>query len=135
MAAGPGAGYAGELPALTLAAQGKGDAIPVIAVSAAVGERLLRAGGLDPKALAAGLETGAEAGAATALEGVEIGAQVALDLEKRIGRNVIGRLRMGGDPEAPPVVIGAHVDHLGRGGNYASLARPGRGRPGALRRG
>jgi len=43
--------------------------------------------------------------------------------ESRTGRNVLGRLRAGARPELAPLVIGAHVDHLGFGNVSGSLAR------------
>ncbi len=50
-------------------------------------------------------------------------ANVALVQEKREARNVLARLRASSFGQAPPLVIGAHVDHLGRGTGGASLAR------------
>lgn len=136
VADGPGAGYLHGLPALNFGPRVQRETIPVLALEAASAEKLLRAGGLEPARLARRLNDDASPGAATRLEGVELGARVDLVVERRRGRNVLGRLALTGDGsggpgsggpdlDAPaPVMIGAHLDHLGRGGTFASLARP-----------
>src|SRR5690606_5562943 len=58
-----------------------------------------------------------------ALTGVQVAANVALVLERRNGHNVLGRLDLDGPANAPSLVIGAHLDHLGRGEASGSLAR------------
>src|SRR5690606_16279553 len=55
--------------------------------------------------------------------GVKVGANIALTYEKRNGFNVLGRLDIDGAANAPALVIGAHLDHLGRGEASGSLAR------------
>ncbi|MDE0887356.1 MAG: M28 family peptidase [Myxococcota bacterium] len=57
------------------------------------------------------------------LPGVEVSAEIALERQRRTGRNVIGRLQVGPQPSEEIILVGAHVDHLGRGENAASLAR------------
>jgi Tol biopolymer transport system component len=52
---------------------------------------------------------------------VALQASVDLEQERRSGRNVVARLAVDGPPQAA-VIIGAHVDHLGRGAG-SSLAR------------
>ena len=60
-----------------------------------------------------------------ALPGVRIAAEIDLVPETRQGRNVLARLAAGGEASRESaVVIGAHVDHLGRGVEGKSLARP-----------
>ncbi len=56
------------------------------------------------------------------ISGVTVSGQIDIVREKRSGRNVVARLGSGGDGE-PPVILGAHVDHLGRGEVSGSLAR------------
>lgn len=53
-----------------------------------------------------------------------LGAKIDIRAEQENGRNVLARLRATNAPlGAPPLVIGAHVDHLGRGKGTSSLAR------------
>lgn len=55
----------------------------------------------------------------------QLEASVGLEFTKSKGRNVVARLRLGESLSAPPVVIGAHIDHLGRGEGGDSLAKEG----------
>ena len=60
------------------------------------------------------------------LPNLDIILDVAVDRERRIGHNIVGMLpgRSGAELEKPYVVLGAHYDHLGRGGSGGnSLAR------------
>ena len=68
-----------------------------------------------------GLDKG-DPGEGFELPGIRISAT--LDIEKRRshGRNVIGVLPSARDPDKPVVILGAHVDHLGRGETSGSLA-------------
>ena len=49
-------------------------------------------------------------------------AQVTLKRLRQTGRNVLGRLQVGPQPSQETVMVGAHVDHLGRGRVSGSLA-------------
>ncbi len=51
-----------------------------------------------------------------------ITANVDVEQLRGVGRNVVGRLQFGETPHDEAVIIGAHIDHLGRGG-AGSLAR------------
>jgi hypothetical protein len=44
---------------------------------------------------------------------------------RRTGRNVLGRLAAGDQPSPQAIIVGAHVDHLGKGLSSSSLARDG----------
>jgi hypothetical protein len=57
--------------------------------------------------------------------GAKIGAEIDVDQETRTGRNVLARLKAkaAGASEAPAVMIGAHIDHLGDRAGSGSLAR------------
>ncbi len=59
-----------------------------------------------------------------ALPGTKFGGHLTLKVEKSTGRNVLARLQVGAKPSAQAVVVGAHVDHLGRGDAGDSLAKP-----------
>lgn len=121
VADGPGAGYFPGLPALNFNTRVRREPFPVLAIGGRALGSLLRGGGLDPDAEAAAHGASEAPGAARRLPDVAVAANIDL-IEKRLsGRNVLARLRMGGGDSAP-VVIGAHLDHLGRGGSFASLA-------------
>lgn len=55
---------------------------------------------------------------------IRVGAKVEIIQERRVGRNVLGRLQAGKEKSHQVILIGAHVDHLGRGSG-GSLAREG----------
>lgn len=79
--------------------------------------------GRDLDALQAPLESGALV-PGFAVEGARLEADIDLVTERREGRNVVGRLRGTAGEGLAAVVIGAHYDHLGRGGASGSLAGP-----------
>ncbi len=56
------------------------------------------------------------------LPGAEVSSNIVLVHQRRTGRNVIGRLQVGPEPSEDFILVGAHVDHLGRGENSSSLA-------------
>lgn len=58
------------------------------------------------------------------LEGAKVGTTVEIERKTGVGRNVIARLpaRPDSQPTYPFVMVGAHVDHLGRGAGSNSLA-------------
>ena len=57
------------------------------------------------------------------IKGVELAAKIDIQRIKKSGRNVLGRLPAADVPSDQTIVIGAHVDHLGKGASSASLAR------------
>ncbi len=59
------------------------------------------------------------------MPGIELTLDVKVEREHRVGHNIVGVLpRTGdGDIDKPYVMLGAHYDHLGRGGGGNSLAR------------
>jgi hypothetical protein len=118
---GPNAKVRQELVALTQDPAGGRAGIAALSLSDAAAAALLATAGEDLKALQDALD-GGEATPAFDLPGVAIEAAVDIAREKRTGRNVLARLpATGGD--LPAVVIGAHLDHLGRGEISGSLAR------------
>jgi hypothetical protein len=54
------------------------------------------------------------------IPGLKVGAEIDIHQEKRTGRNVVAKFPARN--EAPAVLIGAHVDHLGNQGSSDSLA-------------
>jgi len=112
-----------ELPRVSYEASSGSSNLPVVAVDRQAMQRMLSILGDELDDVAARLDQG-EAGGRQ-LIGVEAEAEIALDQERRTGRNVLARLDLDGKPDGegrPPLVIGAHVDHLGRGETAGSLA-------------
>ena len=112
----PGDGFK-DLPTLSYEATSGAASLPVVAVDQAAMERMLSILA-DREATIEAIEAGEQGGGD--LIGVTAAAEIDLDFETRSGRNVLARLKLGGD--GPPLVIGAHVDHLGRGETSGSLA-------------
>ncbi len=100
--------------------------IGCVSVTDDVAATMLGKAGKDLADLQAGLDNG-QMQMGFQLEGVKVSATVGIQRNKGIGRNVIARLRAGGESDshskAPVVMIGAHIDHLGRGGGSNSLAK------------
>jgi len=115
-------GFADELPRLSYEATSGAGSLPAVAVDRASMRRMLSILGDDLIPMAEAIEAGEAEG--SALIGVTAKADLALDFETRTGRNVLGHLELDGAAEGgpPPLVIGAHVDHLGRGETSGSLA-------------
>ncbi len=98
-----------------------GSSLAAISVTDATANRLLESVGRELKTLQDQLDEGA-AVAGFPLSGLQIAAE--LDVKKITGkgRNVIGRLQAGDQPSEQVVLVGAHIDHLGRG-RAGSLAK------------
>lgn len=114
--------FADALPRLAYEATSGFAALPVAAVNRAASARMLAILGDDLADMTATIEAGKPAG--RDLIGVKAKAEIDLKFETREGRNVVARLDLDGKTGGlPPLVIGAHVDHLGRGETSGSLAR------------
>ncbi|MEM7545189.1 MAG: M28 family peptidase [Pseudomonadota bacterium] len=107
------------VPRLSYEATSGAASLPVVAVRRAEMMSMLSILGDDLDDMAHTVEAGKADG--SDLIGVSVKAAVGLTFETRTGRNVLGRLDLGGG-DAPPIIIGAHVDHLGRGETSGSLA-------------
>lgn len=97
-----------------------GTSVVAVTVTDDIAQRMLDAADKNLGELQTKLDTG-EPLMGFALDGVQVHAEIDLVKEKRTGRNVIARLGVG-NPHTPAVVIGAHLDHLGRGHGSGSLA-------------
>lgn len=118
----PRESFEDSLPALSYEAISGEAGLPVVAVDRAAAEHMLGVLGDDLADMTARLEAGEAAG--RELVGVTVAGEVDLDFEERTGRNVLARLDLDGvENGAAPLVVGAHVDHLGRGETSGSLAR------------
>jgi Tol biopolymer transport system component len=117
---GPNSPGAGALVPMSLDAGGVSSGIVAASASAETVDRMLQGSGRT----LAELQTALDAGERTdglLLEDVHVSMKVDLLKETRTGANVIGHLP---GETGEYIVIGAHFDHLGRGGG-SSLARAG----------
>ncbi|MEO1491819.1 MAG: M20/M25/M40 family metallo-hydrolase [Pseudomonadota bacterium] len=112
-------GFDDGLPRLSYEAISGAASLPSIGITRAEGAAMLSILGDDLETMKADAEAGKPA--SRDLIGVSITTEIDLTFETRTGRNVLGRLALG-DSDAPPLMIGAHVDHLGRGETSGSLA-------------
>ena len=117
---GPNSGVENELIKLAFDVSLGGTSVGGISVTDEVATALLATADKDLQELHDDLDTG-EMMMGFALEGVTLAASIDLVKERRIGRNVLASIK-GADPALPAVVVGAHLDHLGRGHNSSSLA-------------
>lgn len=119
---GPRSGVRRELVPLVLDGP-PGGSIAAVTVTDALAARLLAPGGRMIEKLQAACDK-PEPPAGFALDGVELGARIDLVTQKGTGRNVLGLLPAAGVGSPGQVImVGAHVDHIGRGEGLNSLAR------------
>lgn len=114
--------FADTLPRLAYEATSGVSGLPVIAVNRKESARMLSILGDDLKEMTETIEAGKSAG--RHLIGVSLSGNIALSFKKRSGRNVLAKLELDGKETGglPPLIIGAHVDHLGKGETSGSLA-------------
>ncbi|MGI8605223.1 MAG: M28 family peptidase [Verrucomicrobiales bacterium] len=137
---GPNSKVREQLVPLGFDASLAGSGLAAISVTDAVADELLGAAGRTLQSLQDELDKGGPV-PGFEVKGASLSAQIDLKQEKRTGRNVLARLSpepiQGPETDAPPlpaVLIGAHIDHLGRefGGNSrATETERGRIHPGA----
>ena len=119
---GPTAGSDTELVELKMDANSATTSIAGISVSDELAGRMLASAGRELVELQGSLDTG-DTHPGFGLSGVTLSAEIDVVRVAKRGRNVIARLVADGSPGKPPVLIGAHVDHLGRGETSGSLAK------------
>jgi hypothetical protein len=119
---GPNAQARSELVALQMDGTLAGSSLPVISVTNKVADSWLAARGKSLKRLQDELDDGSQK-MGFAIEGIKLAAAIDVKRIKRSGRNVLGRLPVADVPTEQTIVIGAHIDHLGKGGSSSSLAR------------
>ena len=90
------------------------NSLHVISVSNGFAQRILDSGDVNLGDLQTSLDTG-EVSMGFQIEGVTLGATVDILRIKSRGRNVVARLNAGDTPGNQVIVIGAHIDHLGKG--------------------
>ncbi len=120
---GPNSGVENELVGLGLDASMAASGIVALSLRDTVAEDLLKTSGRDLKTLQDKLDVG-ELVMGFQIPGLTVEAEAQIFHRKRRGRNVIARLP-GPEVQAPggAVLVGAHMDHLGRGLGGGSLAR------------
>jgi Tol biopolymer transport system component len=99
-----------------------GTSIAGLALSDEVAAKLLATTGKDLQQLQQELDKG-ETVEGFVIPDVMISANVDISRVKKQGRNVIGILKAEPPSELAPVIMGAHVDHLGQGEVSGSLAK------------
>jgi len=101
-----------------------GVSMSVVSISNDVAEAMFRQAGKDLAKVQKELDDGSMQ-MGFELEGVKASTKIGIERKRGTGRNVIARLPAGetSNPAAAPLIIGAHIDHLGAGGSSSSLAR------------
>jgi hypothetical protein len=119
---GPNAQARSELVPLELDGIIAGSSLPVISVTNKVADAWLAPAGKSLQQLQDELDGGAQK-MGVEIKGVELAANIDIKRIRKSGRNVLGRLPAGEAPSEQTIVVGAHIDHLGKGASSASLAR------------
>ena len=99
-----------------------GVSIAAISISNQLADKLLTAQDGSLQEEQAALDDGSLA-MGYVLEKAKVGATIKIERKTGVGRNVIGRLRSGAGSRPGALIVGAHVDHLGRGAGSNSLAK------------
>jgi Tol biopolymer transport system component len=121
---GPNSKVVEQLVPLAFDASLASSGLAAISVTDAVGNEWLKVAGKDLKSLQDKLDTGDLMGGIE-LQGVSISGQIAIQQERKVGRNVLAVLpaKSEPDPHIPPLIIGAHIDHLGSKAGSSSRAK------------
>ncbi|MBI83540.1 MAG: peptidase M28 [Planctomycetaceae bacterium] len=119
---GPNSEFKHQLVKLQIDGTLSGSSLPVISITDEVAEKLLASSGQTLQKLQDRLDTG-EPMMGFPLTDVELSVSVDIQQIKMEGRNVLGRLHASDQPSDQVVVVGAHIDHLGKGPGGSSLAR------------
>lgn len=120
---GPNSKVVQQLAPMTFDASLASSGIAAISVTDAVGDKLLAGTGKTLKELQDKLDTGDLMG------GIDckgtLAANIVIQQEKKKGRNVLAVLPYGTepDPHVAPLIVGAHIDHLGSSGGSNSRAK------------
>ena len=97
--------------------------LPLLSISSDLALQLLspKTGGLEE--LADTLDRSPQVHPTPNLDDITLSANVDLVYGQGKGRNVLGKLQVGPEPSPQVIMLGAHVDHLGRGQGGNSLAK------------
>jgi Tol biopolymer transport system component len=124
IASGPNSKVVEQLVPMAFDASLASSGIAAISVTDAVADRLLKSAGKTLKALQDKLDTGDLMGGIDCT-GLKLSAKIDIKQEKKTGRNVLGVLpaKDKPDPHIAPLIVCAHVDHLGSKGGSNSRAK------------
>jgi Tol biopolymer transport system component len=121
---GPTASVEDELVPLSFDTANAGSTLGAISVSNDVAELVMATIERDLSAVQRDLDEGEQV-PGFEVPDVLVAAEIDLQQETKTGRNVVARLAASDGSSGSAVLIGAHVDHLGRGVEGKSLARGG----------
>ncbi|TLD70141.1 M28 family peptidase [Phragmitibacter flavus] len=121
---GPNSKVVGQLTPMSFDASLANSGLAVISLTDHTADQLLASAGKTLKELQDKLDTGDLMGGINCT-GLKLAAHIDIQKEQRTGRNVLGVLTRTSEPDfhIPPLIIGAHVDHLGAGGGSNSRAK------------
>jgi Tol biopolymer transport system component len=118
---GPAAKVVDQLVPLSFDASMAGSGLAAVSVIDSLADGWLKMAGKDLKSLQELLDKG-EMAQGFEIPGLKVAAHIDIRQEKKTGRNVIARLKAAEPGNEPPLVIGAHIDHLGSQGGPDSMA-------------
>lgn len=119
---GPQTTVRNELIPLAEASSFQSSSLPIVSVSNEVATAWLATVNRDLAKLQRTLDMG-DMMMGIGLQDVQFAAEIDIEKIRKTGRNVLGRLPAGeSETWKQAVLVGAHVDHLGRGRNSSSLA-------------
>jgi len=121
---GPNSKVVQQLAPLSFDASLASSGLAAISITDALGDKMLASAGKTLKELQDKLDTGDLMGGIDC-KGLTLAANIVIQQEKKKGRNVLGVLPYGQqpDPHVAPLIVCAHVDHLGGGGGSNSRAK------------
>src|SRR5919197_6745417 len=119
LVSGPNSQVKQQLVPLTFDTALAGASIGALSITDDVADALLHSAGKTLQGLQDTLDSGAPV-PGVPLPDVTLTAVIGLRQERRTGRNVMARLPMAAQPAESLVVLGAHIDHLGRGASLNS---------------
>lgn len=122
LVSGPTSKVKNELVAMRFDGALSGSSMPVISVSDQLAANWLKAAGKDLKTVQVQLD-GGDLAMGFELKPSSLAVEIDIKQVRRRGRNVLGRLQFGKIPSIEKVLVGAHIDHLGKGPSNGSLAR------------
>ena len=123
VASGPAANVKDPLVPLSFEAAGAGSGLAAVSISDGLAGAMLATAGKSLADVQAALDRG-EAVPGFALPAVRVSARIDIVEERATAQNVLARLVANDKPSESVVIVGAHIDHLGRGIEGKSLAVP-----------